>query len=198
MLTLVVFRTQGTEKMWSEYETKRKELMDLLEQADNELQVSAPRYDPVQVIAELQSKKILHNKLTEANTGAVQRLKELCQALSNSSSATMDAEKPKIIQQICFIETRLDKVTTQVKERVVVLEDYSKKFGEFTAEIRAIKDWMLEAQKILELLLMKTGPPAQREENSRQLNTNVKKTLVTITDLERRAKEFMLGNKIFT
>jgi hypothetical protein len=182
-----------TEKLWTDYEAKRKVLMDLLDKADAELEVCSPRHDPILVIAELQSKKFLYNELTDASTTALQGLKDTYQAMSCVSSPAMDAERPKILQQICFVETRLEKVTTLVKERVQQLENYSKKFAEFTAEIREIKNWMLDAQKILESLLLKSGPPAQREENSRELSRNVKDKLVAITDLEKRAKEFMLG-----
>ncbi|CAG0920654.1 unnamed protein product [Notodromas monacha] len=183
----VTEKLKSTAKLWSEFEAKKSELLQLLEKAKDELKTSAPRHDPVKVIAELQTKKSLLCQLEEGTTN-LSRLENLAEALSSSS------ESPASLQTLMTsFQSRLDAVKRGVEERIGALEEYSKKFSEFSSELRAIKDWMLEAQKILESLLMKTGPPAQREVKSRQLNADVRDSLLKVSDLEKRAREFMLG-----
>lgn len=92
-----MFSFLATQKTWQNYKDQKKEIIELLEKAEQELKKMHGKPSSRDVIHELRDKQELSKALRMATEELLKRLKELCQTLS---SMTAPERKPLFFKEV--------------------------------------------------------------------------------------------------
>ncbi|XP_063222936.1 muscle-specific protein 300 kDa isoform X4 [Bacillus rossius redtenbacheri] len=135
-------KLRGTQKVWSSYVDQKDEILQLLEQAEAELQQPSGSHDSRQLAAELQAKQQMSVQLRKATEEALRRLRDLCSQLGQIAAPE---RKPLLQKEVTEIERRLHVTLETVQERVEYLEQFTAHWSRFQSRLGELQDWARHA-----------------------------------------------------
>lgn len=135
-------KLKGTQKLWSNYNEQKNEILELLARAEQELKNVTPRhYDSSNIAADLQAKQDMSIHLREATEDMLRKLRDLCASLIN---LTAPEKQPILKKEVTEIEKRLQVTMETVQERVVYLQQFNAKWTKFQSRLGDLQQWVVQ------------------------------------------------------
>lgn len=135
-------KLKGTQKLWSNYNEQKNEILMLLAQAEEELKrISPGQYNSSNIAADLQAKQEMSIHLRKATEDMLRKLRDLCVSLVDLAAPD---KQPLLRKEVTEIEKRLQVTMETVQERVVYLQQFNTKWTRFEAQLGELKQWTMQ------------------------------------------------------
>ncbi|KAK6636175.1 hypothetical protein RUM43_009828 [Polyplax serrata] len=180
-----------TQKTWQNYKDQKKEIIELLEKAEQELKKMRGKPSSRDVVHELRDKQELSKALRMATEELLKRLKELCQTLS---SLTAPERKPLFFKEVADVEKRLNTTLETVEKRVIFLEKLNTDWGKFNSDLYELRDWTThQAPVLVQALNVEETEPHERLNNAKVLQRTLVEKIDVTKNLQTKCDELTEG-----
>ncbi|XP_046474495.1 muscle-specific protein 300 kDa isoform X6 [Neodiprion pinetum] len=185
---------KSTQKLWSNYQQQKEEVLNLIEQAEGELRgVETGCHDSNQMSADLQSKHELSITLRKA---AEEMLKKLRDVYSNLSEVTAPEKRPVLEKEITDVEKRLHVTLETVQERVVFLQQFNAKWTKFQARLGELQSWTQQsAPQLLAQIQEISTSPEERVRKTESLQKQIYEKITVLKVLDEESLQLVKDDK---
>lgn len=183
---------KSTQKLWSNYQQQKEEVLTLIEQAESELRnVESGYHDSSQVSTDLQSKHELSISLRKA---AEEMLKKLRDVYSSLSEVAAPEKRPILEKEVTDIEKRLHVTLETVQERVVYLQQFNAKWTKFQARLGELQSWTQQsAPQLLSQIQEMSVSPEERVRKTEILQKQIHEKITVLKVLEDESLQLIKG-----
>lgn len=184
---------KSSQKLWSNYEQQKNEILRLIEQAERELErINAlESYNLSLMEAELRSKRELSEAMRRAAADMLKKLQETHRDLMN---ITTPERKPVLEEEWTETEERLHTTLTTVQERVTHLQQFSARLSRFQSNMDDLKVWAQQSapQSIAEIQDVSI-PPEEKVRRTENLQKLILEKSSALKDLELESQALVKG-----
>lgn len=177
-------KLRGAQKVWSNYEEQKEEILSELSNVERELSIPIQQEVP-NLDKQLQRKYTIDETLQRAREDKINKLRAVCAELC---TITHNEQKPVLENEVIELEKRLNATLENVGEKVKNLELHTKQWKEINSNVEALRLW---TQKSAPLLISQiqsdTITPEERVQKSLELQTIVQEKLIIVNGLANSA-----------
>ncbi|RXG70197.1 hypothetical protein Avbf_00686 [Armadillidium vulgare] len=184
-------KLKNMHKIWVEYNSHKHAILNLLSQAENELNKPIEKTNSDIIASELSNKQEMFEQLNEATDLRLRKLKNLSITLGKYNKS----EKKEILEkEVEEMEQNMQSVIKTVNERIQYLNELNGRWRNYTVTLEEVKNWSVSAQNILERLVTLDMSPKERASKTDNLIENLNIKMASIKTLESEICELMEEN----
>lgn len=139
-------KLKDTQKVWSNYEYQKEELLSDLEKIESHVAHPGLELGVSNVGRELQETKVLSADIEKAKS---ERFPQLQQAYSELRTLTANKPKPVIEKDLETIERKLGRVQDEVQTKVEHLEKFNEEWVKIEHKLEHVREWIKKESPIL-------------------------------------------------
>ncbi|KAG1668679.1 Nesprin-1 [Nymphon striatum] len=184
-----IHKLKAIKKPWSDYEKQKKEVIKLLQQAEQGLasimDLSTSDSNP----DELKVKQENFEKMKERTDTMLKELKDLEKAVVEKTSGDV---QPFLEKEVVSIENQMHVVMTTMNERIVYLEQSNKKLTNYSIKLGDYIKWLQDAREQIKKLM--SLPPSEIMEEAQNLATEIEHREAVLSLLESESSQLLEEN----
>ncbi|VEN42511.1 unnamed protein product, partial [Callosobruchus maculatus] len=181
----------NTHHLWSTYTEQKKEITQLLTRAEQELKKPPQEVAPAGLSSELREQRQIALHLKDASDDMLRKLKEI----STSLTQQVPDQKPVLEKEVQQIEQRLSTTTTNITERIVVLEQYNTTWSTFHTKLGYLHSWTTqEAPQLLSSMEEYAITPEEKMQKVEKLKSEVAQRALQLEDLSKDAQKLLVSD----
>lgn len=187
-------RLRDTQKVWSNYEYQKEELLSELDKIESYIAHPGLELGVTNIGRELQETKVLNADLEKAKS---ERLPQLQQAYSELRSLTANKPKPVIEKDLETIERKLDKVQDEVQTKVEHLEQFNEEWVKIEHRLEHVREWIKkDSPALISEIRSENITPEERVVKSQALQKVISEKLETIRGVADQGNKLALEHRV--
>lgn len=189
---------RDSQKLWDTYQTQRKEIMKLIEQAEQELRriEATSYYDVAQVTSDLQKEQEFNANLKKSFEEMMKKLRETCANLSPILTIT---DKKEILEkEVTETKEKVEHVLKIVHEKIAYLQKHSSQWNKFQSKFVELQSWIQQAasQSIADTEDSMISPE-ERVHKTDNLQKEIKEKMMILNVLDDESRQLLKGKYTF-
>lgn len=187
-------KLRDTQKVWSNYEYQKDELLSDLEKIESHVAHPGLELGVTNIGRELQETKVLGSDLEKAK---VERLPQLQHAYSELRSLTANKPKPIIEKELGTIESKLGRVQDEVQHKVEHLEKFNEEWVKIEHKLEHVREWIKkESPVLISQIRADNITPEDRLEKSQALQKVISQKLVIIREVADQGAKLAVEHRV--
>lgn len=187
-------RLRDTQKVWSNYEYQKEELLSDLDKIESHVAHPGLELGATNVGRELQEIKTLSSDIEKAK---VERLPQLQQAYTELRSLTANLPKPIIEKDIQTIEHKLTKVQDEVQTKVEHLEKFNEEWVKIERKLEHVREWIKkESPVLISQIRAENITPEERVVKSQALQKIISEKLDAIRGVADQGAKLAIEHRV--
>lgn len=187
-------KLRDTQKVWSNYEYQKEELLSDLEKIENYVAHPGLELGVTNIGRELQETKIINADLEKARG---ERLPQLQHAYAELQTLTGNKPKPIIEKDLETIQHKIGRVQDEVQTKVGHLEKFNEEWVKIEHKLEHVREWIKKESPVLVgQIRADTITPEERVEKSQALQKIISEKLGIIRGVADQGAKLAVEHRI--
>ncbi|XP_038215060.1 nesprin-1 [Zerene cesonia] len=192
--TDLLHRLRDTQKVWSNYEYQKEELLSDIDKIENYVAHPGLELGVTSIGRELQETQAIHAEIDKAKT---ERLPQLQQAYAELQSLTSQKPKPVIEKDLETIERKLDRVQDEVQTKVVHLEKFNEEWTKIERKLEGVREWIKkESPALVSQIQSENITPEERVVKSQSLQKVIAEKMDIIKNVAEQGTKLAVEHRV--
>lgn len=186
-------KLRDTQKVWSNYEYQKEDLLSDINQIENYVAHSGLELGVTNISRELQETKAINTDLERAK---VEKLPQLQQTYAELQTLTAHKPKPVIEKDLQIIEHKLEKAQDEVQSKVHNLEKFNNEWVKIESKLEHVREWIKkESPLLISQIRSENITPEERVEKSQSLQKVIAEKLETVRNVAEQGTKLALEHR---
>lgn len=179
-------KLRGAQKVWSNYEDQKEEILTELTNVKKQLALPSQE-DVYNLEKQLQTRYVIDESLKAAKDDKINKLRAICTELCTIANVE---QQPFLQKEVRDIETKLSATIENVDQNVKDLEKYNKQWKEINTKLENMKIWTQKTGPYLVSQIQSESiTPEERVQKSTSLQQLVQERMMIINELANEAAQ---------